>query len=426
MVGMGTRAGRAVVGLLLASVATGCSFALDFDRFSAGPARDGGGPDASADAERTDAPVPDAEGADAPAPDAGPPPPTQDELISGTAELLCARAVECESRSIWAWQSQVFCHAAVMQAFLEAGARLDRPFWPGPGATFDPDAGRRCLEALEALPSCELPTAVWPDACLAVFTPTLADGAACVASTECLGGHCMRSSDRCPGTCDRGGGPGAACAQREECRLGLVCVEGRCATPGALDAPCLSTTCELGLVCDAGTDTCITPRTSAQPCTNGAEDPCAFPLVCTDTSGTSLCGVGGGDTGSCSPTAPCGPSLRCAGSLCVPLVGPGEACTLDDNCPLRFSCSGGLCTPDSLEGGPCSATLACYEGACRMSTCQRLAVGGSCDPGGDQVCTGYCEAGLCAAPRGESAMCTKDAQCAAPAACLANRCAACP
>jgi len=171
---------------------------------------------------------------------------------------------------------------------------------------------------------------------------------------------------------------GQSCAVDFECQNGLTCVgwtgasDGRCATPGAVGAPCEQApdagsalyldwgfgnhpSCATGAYCV--TPTCQAQAASGAPCSSDSQ--CASPMICL----LGACSAGGpsGDGGPCDSKVDCQNGLYCA---------PADGGTL------------GACTPREPMGGECTGNGDQCEGLCVVP-----------DSGGAGVCTAFCGSG---------------------------------
>lgn len=137
------------------------------------------------------------------------------------------------------------------------------------------------------------------------------------------------------GACAEPPGPGAECADDQECASGLAChldptaASGyRCGTPGEVGDPCSSfgarRECEDGLFCDgsSGSGVCVPQRGSDEAC-DGVAYECHAGLTCLRLAdGTGRCVAPPSEGSECSEA--CADALVCAdgtlGGVCTPTV----------------------------------------------------------------------------------------------------------
>jgi hypothetical protein len=213
-------------------------------------------------------------------------------------------------------------------------------------ATFDAEAGHRCVEMLRAKPmtrTSEVDTFFSHSPCDRVVVGTQASGGPCRFSVECqdglacvgyrpgIDGSCKkppRAGDSCsvqayatilnapaaalhhpgcaPGawcdatTCRERAPAGKACSTSDACAEGLVCSRGRCSAPGRARGACdKNEDCAFGLWCDRtlGGGQCAEKRAEGQSCSTpeACKGRCDVPA-----------GRDGGSTSSGSCVAVCG------------------------------------------------------------------------------------------------------------------------
>jgi hypothetical protein len=245
---------------------------------------------------------------------------------------------------------------------------------------YDPVAAGKCIGLLDMITSCtrtvarplaEQSTA----ACNAVFTGTVAPGAACFFSAECANGTCAKtgcSAACCAGACVAtpapipvGGDcsaplPNQSCASGSICSIDAVTGVGTCVVPpSAVGAACTNDVgCDPTLYCNAD------PVTGSGTCQRGAAtgatcNPALGSLSCDDLRDT--CDI---TTGRCTPPTPvgmaCDPtspsgcvgyaSCDSATSTCLAKLRLGQACSTTTG----LSCLAGLtCDPTTLT---CTST----------------------------------------------------------------------
>lgn len=240
------------------------------------------------------------------------------------------------------------------------------------------DRANACATALQAR-TCESlasgPVEV-PAACAALLTPTIADGAPCSLSDECVSGFCSSDPMTCPGTCLAPAALGASCIGRP-CAEGLACdwsLTRTCVSPGALGAAC---PCLDGFWCDGSggaPGVCRAAKTSGAcagntwgECAPGYACAGAQPTATPPVEGTCTAVAGGGAT--CGPTTPCGLGYTCAGPAgamtCTSLPVAGE------NCGTAPGCIGGYCDR-SIAPPVCKAYGVAGEACTSHTQCESL------------------------------------------------------
>jgi hypothetical protein len=145
----------------------------------------------------------------------------------------------------------------------------------------------------------------------------------CPTGLRCLDGVCVEP----PVTVRPGMRPGY-CGGEGVCAAGEYCAPSRCCLPEGEARCCADIDCAAGLVCDTGTDTCVTPPEDA---------------------GTDDAGPGDGGTDGPPPPPPqCRSNAECpAHYLCIDAVCK-LPCRTDAECGIGCSCVGGFCTsPES-------------------------------------------------------------------------------
>lgn len=303
---------------------------------------------------------------------------TRAELEAAASILVCDLSLRCPG----AWLlAQSFCHPGF-------AALHSRRAGVAPDAPYDAEAGRACLEALLAAPSCDHALA---DAftCLELidgrFGRTCETDAFCGGAERCDAGRCVwrRAGDACAVGCVPGGhcglcGPGLFCdagvcapvardcTRDDDCDPWLVCADGRCAGAGEGEA-CTSKVCGNGLVCPAS-GVCTSEVGPGETC-------CGF---------VGFCDVG-----------------VCLSGACAPVGHIGCPCSDDRECPWDVSqCIDGTCVARPMPGEPCATDGAqCFGSICADGACRGIHAGEGpcghdldCDPGLScvQVPTGHC------------------------------------
>jgi hypothetical protein len=423
---------------------TSLGLCLAFSLLAAGCGDSEGDTDAGVDAgdvEPMDAGGEDAGGgedggqSDAGPVDAGPLPLTSQEFLDELTAQLCRHIVTCERR-LGLVGALIGENAACHPVFRdELWGDVERALAAGT-IVFDEEAARTCLDGVAAA-RCEDLFSGGIDAdtipCGEALVPTLAVGFNCSYDAECIDGFCALGGT-CPGVCAPLRAENGLCADDDACGTGLVCngVEGTCELRQPLDGPCAEDAdCVAGLYCGSGA--CRDRVAEGEPCTAGNTDasPCEGALLC---SGTEIrtCQFGAGLDEPCSAAVPCAQDLRCnpASGSCIETSFPGEACTIDIQCPLSNFCSAGVCVPLPVAGESCALAPSCQQGECMAGTCTLLAEGATCGGAGapaggecedDLYCTGAFTTGNCAARLAEGETCRGD-QCAAGLQCIGAVC----
>jgi len=216
---------------------------------------------------------------------------------------------------------------------------------------YDGNKARSCLEILDAATSCSRQVLNAPDAtatCDDVLVGKVAAGGDCFFSAECAqGGTCQMANPNCDpfaaccgGTCV-GGGPalaaGADCSSGQgPCAAGTVCTtsaDGSAATCATVvttfGGSCATNPCAGSLVCTPGSQLCLRPALTGEPC-----QPYLFGRDCDDLGdycdwGTGLCTKAGAVGSPCDPVfVPCAGAATCDQTLgvCVALPTAGQSC----------------------------------------------------------------------------------------------------
>lgn len=261
---------------------------------------------------------------------------------------------------------------------------------------YDGEQAQRCVDSIarQGCDASNLDGDVEPIDCLAMFSGTVAGGAACSINEECSSGTCNLPSE-CPSTgccvgtcrptqapgktgdgcgratdCGEGlvcgrdlschipAGDGSACGSNRECADGFGCVGQVAAMPGTCRAlPHLGQACPYrkcageNLRCDADSGTCVALGLPGDPCPTSIE--CSPYLECDrvthtcrtyPTLGMPCLAVCGGDAfcsvdelghGTCvaprESSAPCDGYLECASYYC-------EQGPLFDSCKSQYVC----------------------------------------------------------------------------------------
>jgi hypothetical protein len=290
------------------------------------------------------------------------------------------------------------CEVVATRALLAKDfAGLDESITAG-RVEYDPDWLQDCASATVDL-SCDLDLVERPNACKLALRGTRVQGASCRSNVECGDAEYCDMSSTCPGVCQPRRAAGQGCVDpvvllpktARECRVGLLCVEGKCLNvPGkgdacALDANAISCTTGLGCFGGASGFTCepalpATTQGLGASCAAFAGTLCAEDLAC-EFSGTLATGSCRGPYAAGAPCCASFPELcpvgsRCKGSVCensvagtcTKLPGAGEPC-LDLGCAPYARCIGGVCRALADVGQSCDTSGVCYSGRCSNGVC---------------------------------------------------------
>lgn len=278
---------------------------------------------------------------------------TFDQYVARAEDVICTISVRCGSLP-----DKASC-AMMLDGLEQAKANVQS------GKTkFDGVAGAACLDAFEDF-DCSASSAFFePEACDRTATGTIADGAACSDSVQCIsrscqytpvdcdrnttccagacapttvtvaeGGACMDVSQTCASGlfCDAGISP-PACKKRaaagQACNTVMPCLETlRCVRPtGATEGTC-TTYPKRGEVCSGPLSFCDDAHDFCDPTTNK----CAARLA----PGADCSAASEG----CVAYAPCDSTTH----LCVKQPALGQACTEDVGCLGSLDCVNGTC-----------------------------------------------------------------------------------
>ncbi|MDX2020466.1 MAG: hypothetical protein SF187_09500 [Deltaproteobacteria bacterium] len=313
------------------------------------------------------------------------------------------------------------------------------------GACGDPDLGRPvCVEpALCVQGVCRLDAVPLGGTCLPQAPHVqCADAGACVRNvciskgTETAPCRALPSAPCDPGlTCKDGAcrsfiADGQSCEPKSgalvDCRAGSSCVRAGpayvCARDGLEGGACRAgeVPCDDGLVCARnldGTKVCRVPLPLGAPCSLAREpfEPCTAESSCS--KATRVCESNGSLGAACLAEQRCDTGLWCVPDngvnrchLAPAAVAVGQACDTNpvaslrtNRCEAGTQCVAGLCVswgsagascrPLGVAPSRCDAGLACMAGSCQPGA----PVGAECLPGGDAECAApaLCVAGVC-------------------------------
>jgi hypothetical protein len=261
-------------------------------------------------------------------------------------------------------------------AALEAAVTAGR-------VTYDMSQGAACASAYSSLTCADVGEDIpEPPACLAALAGTVAKGASCYSSLDCVGGdsttYCALTST-CSGKCATLVAAGGTCDEAtDQCVSGYGCTSSGTGTSGtcaknpettmvAKGASCKVTgdtpvECETGLACNQMTQICETTIAQGDACTPGA-DVCAPFTYCdgstkkctTDPSAGGNCGASGTDTDyvPCLGATYCKTATGSESGVCTAVGGSGATCAssegcLSNTCTIDTGATTGTCT------APCS------------------------------------------------------------------------
>ncbi|MDC3960665.1 hypothetical protein [Polyangium jinanense] len=287
-------------------------------------------------------------------PPAGPGPIPLDALRDELAQATCEQHVRCglspDKPTCDATQGD---EQETLQLLTDAVLGL---------VTYDPTAGRACVEAVRAYACDTRATSLKSisDACAGMFVGTVREGEACLLAEECAGdSFCDTSMPTGGGVCTLG-----VCKKRPA----LVAVGGDCTTN-----PCVASA-----YCDqaAMPFTCKARKDNGDAC--DAVDQCKDGMRCDVGGNPQTCYLLQNRGGQCNPSLQQGACVRfddyChpTDRKCVQLPGDGTACTMDNECLQYAFCDNGTCKRKAIEGeacmddGNCLGTLRCNEMVCTV------------------------------------------------------------
>lgn len=325
------------------------------------------------------------------------------------ADVLCA-TYECPMTMSFLAASRLEmgdaagCRRAAERLFLQGGTVPIEEAIARGTVVFDADAAEACREAV--LTRCD-GALEEIEACKAMLTGTLPEGAGCTVDEECLVGSCAGSSGASCGVCTRGTTPlGGACVTADDCAPlaegEADCVEDEmtfawtCApavritvVPSGIGGPCDVPVgddgiarCGVGAYCDEN-DRCRAPLAIDAPCEDHV-DACVPEAVCSQAPGDTeyrcrVIAVAHEEGAPCDVEEPalrrCSmmDNLECDPTLAVcTRIGTGA---LGEGCTSHIACNDGLfCAQSGSIIGECVARfadgIACTSGAeCTSGYC---------------------------------------------------------
>lgn len=178
---------------------------------------------------------------------------------------------------------------------------------------------------------------------------TLAGGAACNESFQCLSGSCFRSAPV------GDAGLSTTCGQCQPlARLGEPC-----------SGPCADGTCDY----TKPTPTCVAvTRGDAGAACDGLSLQCSGGLYCTGSTCAPLPAAGA----ACGPNGECAPPTACVARTCALPGGVGAICGVDQDCAAGLGCSAATEACGEIQwagaGQPCGGLTRCLVGDCAGDT----------------------------------------------------------
>jgi hypothetical protein len=282
---------------------------------------------------------------------------TFDQYAARANDVVCAINVRCGSIPDKASCVSALDGLEQAKADVQSGKTI-----------FDGVAGAACLDAFDDYDCRASTDFTGPEACEQTAKGTLADGAACSTSAQCVSGTCSyaavdcdRQTTCCPGTCAPTRvivAEGGACGgDSQACDTGLYCDSltspAVCKKRGALGATCGTfTSCLSTLTCvraaGATTGTCTAYPKRGEPCTASAFSICDDAHDFCDPATTKCAArlaVGADCTAAtegCVRYAACDPTSH----LCVKKPGLGQPCAEPGDCLGSLDCVNGTCAVD--------------------------------------------------------------------------------
>jgi len=276
----------------------------------------------------------------------GPPIPI-DDFASLLADAVCNNIGPCCQRAGFP-HAPAACHARA-ESSLQSEVAKRR----GANVAYDGNAARACVDTYTAVARTCADDRDIGSVCRRVFSGTLAAGAMCMLTPECVpGASCEPPLDGGAGQCSRtrfehnkrGDHCFATCT--EDLKSGLLYCSGVTGDPG--EGACHTTD---GLYCDVA-NLCAAIPTLNQLCVGDA--PCAEEAFCEN----NVC-VAKRTSGSCGPFSDgCAATAYCefGTGLCQPRKATGEACS-GEECLDSDTCNA-TCRPRTIaNANTCSGVL---------------------------------------------------------------------
>lgn len=225
-----------------------------------------------------------------------------------------------------------------------------------PGISRTPEDLAACAHDAASSSCADLVANRLPASCQ-VKPGSLANGAACGSSWQCLSTHCEKSAAGSCGTCAVRQPANADCTVDEGCTAGLVCSNGKCTAPVGPGASCNSNTpCRSDLYCEKTTELCTAHVGAAASC---AGDSSACDL---------LNGYG------CNPFNHTCQAIGVAkgGEPCGIVNGTLVLCIALDACPGATLTQPGACASPAADGTTCGDNSHCLPPATCVNQLCRL------------------------------------------------------
>jgi hypothetical protein len=272
----------------------------------------------------------------------------------------------------WQTLASLGCPGTINPPGAEAARVLPRwnkfceQFITLPGTSFDVSTLEACTAAMKSS-GCQDPAT--PNPCYP-STGSRTAGASCADPLQCQTGECTAGSvgangeAAACGTCVPAAAVGQACTG--PCAPDAACLPGSGGTStcvavtfGAAGASCngATTQCSGSLVCNTVEAKCAAPAGAGAPC--GADQDCAFPLICPAASGTSTCKSPGSIGAPCSSAFDCADGMNCPASshtCAAPTwASAGQPCSDNVLCLVGECPPSGVCPAVIADGQPCKA-----------------------------------------------------------------------
>lgn len=279
------------------------------------------------------------------------------EACGALADAYCTRVAAC---------APVFVTATFgdLDACKTRMALSCEPIVGAPGAGSTASVLSACAGALGSVACGDLLTNGTADACKP-HGGSIANGNACGDDWQCQSGRCKKDPSSGCGTCGPRASSGGTCASNADCQFGLVCA--------------------------AGTKTCVALAPIGSSCDGG--HPCAI--------GASCVGASSGSSGTCRATAE-------AGAACDPQAKNAPGCDLlqglycdptSKTCrTIAFAGAGGTCGYANGAFTTCRDGAVCKVGSGDTGACIAPAAdGASCDASNGPGCLAgaACIGGIC-------------------------------
>jgi hypothetical protein len=319
---------------------------------------------------------------------------------SNLAKAVCDSLRDClGEQKLRAFVDNEDCEVHFAKAFAQSDFGALHDSVENGRMQLHPDGLERCYADTRKL-GCAIQTERLPASCTSALKGMVKEGESCTIGADCAGESFCPATE-CPRVCTARRAAAGSCERDEECRSGLICVQGQCAKPAALDQACAGTSKG---VCELGTSCVGSSKDQAGKClANSDVQVGELGAVCTP--GGSLCQEGlscayDGDQGfNCQEAAESGASCH----LALPTQCPAsEYCTAEDvtsegkcaalpkdgeACVLGSECAGGHVCVRAAEGEVVCKRVrdlaeACdVDAECRSSRCAtgKCAANAACD-----------------------------------------------